>query len=154
MCIAMSEFTLNVCIFGSYISSSDCTRCKITLPADLRPRHWNEIGQALGVGPLPLDSNEVLLGQLVEQGLAQHAAAVAGVSETASREAAIERQLEDMMQDWRPLRFILVPFKATGGRRTPAAARTRGTWSLQLSSLATLQVGGSASRTIVVALLH
>lgn len=68
----------------------------------MRDRHWEQISTVVGfpLHPTP-DSN---LAKFIDMNLEQHIPAFEQVSEAASKEFALEKALNKMKDDWKPVR--------------------------------------------------
>eukprot|EP00960_Hanusia_phi_P026860 746504-Hanusia_phi.AAC.16 len=79
----------------------------------LRGRHWNLMSSELGFEIHP-DKNLNSLKDLVEMKLIEHEESLVKVSDSASKEFAIESALDKMMKEWSTMEFEIVPYRETG----------------------------------------
>ncbi|CAG9464833.1 unnamed protein product [Pedinophyceae sp. YPF-701] len=78
----------------------------------LRDRHWASIASVLG---FEVKRDEVTsLKRLLDQDVGAHVEGIAAISDNASREWSIEKQLDKMLSDWEGLSFELGEWKDTG----------------------------------------
>ena len=77
----------------------------------IRPRHWEKVMEM--VAPLRFDphSDGFTLGKVTELGLHLHAEAIAEMSTNATKELAIEDQLDDIQAKWTELPLDMVEVK-------------------------------------------
>ncbi|KXS19215.1 hypothetical protein M427DRAFT_507867 [Gonapodya prolifera JEL478] len=73
----------------------------------LRPRHWNHLGDQLGKPIFP-DQADFTLDKMIDVGLDQYAEAISQLSSGASRELAIEQDLNSVKEVWGTLEFDIV----------------------------------------------
>lgn len=95
----------------------------------MRGRHWEGLSAAAGFKVAPGD--DLVLNKLLQGGILHHMDALQDISDSASRELALERQLDRMMAEWAGVMLEVLPWKNTGARAPPVAARG-GPWLLLL----------------------
>ncbi|KAG2427037.1 hypothetical protein HYH02_014682 [Chlamydomonas schloesseri] len=81
----------------------------------MRGRHWERLSGVLGQRVYPGGDGEVNLQKLLGLGISQHADFLQELSDTASREMALERSLDRMVTEWNGVKFEAVAWKNTGG---------------------------------------
>jgi dynein heavy chain, axonemal len=79
----------------------------------MRGRHWQAISEVAGFKVTP--SEDESLHALLHKGLLMYDTQLQELSDSASREHALERQLDKMQADWVGVVFELAPWKHTGG---------------------------------------
>ncbi|KAF5834888.1 hypothetical protein DUNSADRAFT_8192 [Dunaliella salina] len=79
----------------------------------MRLRHWDALSSAVGTPITP--GEDLQLSRLLKAGILRHLDALAETSDAASREHAMERQLDKMEGEWGGVKFELIPWKDTGG---------------------------------------
>ncbi|GFH22694.1 uncharacterized protein HaLaN_20201 [Haematococcus lacustris] len=79
----------------------------------MRGRHWDALSKAVGAPVWP--GEELQLSRLVKLGISNHLEALQDISDAASREHALERQLDKMQVEWSGVVFAQAPWKNTGG---------------------------------------
>lgn len=57
---------------------------------------------------------ELTFAKCLEMGLQKHIDLISKVAEKAGKEFSIEQQLDKMEQEWKPIRFEVLPYKQTG----------------------------------------
>ncbi|CAM9243318.1 unnamed protein product, partial [Lampetra fluviatilis] len=82
----------------------------------MRERHWRQIKQEVP-GPFDEESDSFTLEAIVELGLERHAAAVALVAASASKELAIEQALEGVARTWDTTVLDIAQYKDKGHHR-------------------------------------
>eukprot|EP00752_Nemacystus_decipiens_P010663 g9495.t1 len=80
--------------------------------AGMRDRHWDQLSEKLGVDLHPDDS--YTLTMVIEQELHKNAAVITKVSETASKEFAIESALDKMQGAWSAVKLNTEEYRETG----------------------------------------
>nr|XP_031838488.1 dynein heavy chain 7, axonemal-like [Nomia melanderi] len=78
----------------------------------LKGRHWEQISEIIGV-PIKVDA-DLTLTKVLEMGLDSLASKFEGISDSASKEATLEKAIDRMQKDWADLAFTVNPFKDTG----------------------------------------
>jgi len=79
----------------------------------MRLRHWDALSSAVGTAIVP--GEDLQLSRLLKAGILRHLDVLAETSDAASREHAMERQLDKMEAEWGGVKFELIPWKDTGG---------------------------------------
>ena len=78
----------------------------------MRERHWRRLAEQLGRSVQP---NEMAtLSSMLEQQVGEHLSAIELVSETASKEYSLEKALDKMLADWKPIAFECVGYRDSG----------------------------------------
>lgn len=78
----------------------------------LKTRHWEQISEIIGVS-IKVDA-DLTLAKVLEMGLDSLASKFEGISDSASKEATLEKAIDRMQKDWAELAFTVNPFKDTG----------------------------------------
>ncbi|CAE8597987.1 unnamed protein product, partial [Polarella glacialis] len=78
----------------------------------LQPRHWDKISLLVGFSIEP--DNAFTLGKIIEMEVGKHVPQLQELSESATKEHAIEVALDAMEAEWRPLLLDLEPWRETG----------------------------------------
>ncbi|KAG2500939.1 hypothetical protein HYH03_000764 [Edaphochlamys debaryana] len=81
----------------------------------MRGRHWDKLSTVLGTRVFPGGDSELNLQKLLALDIAKHVDALQELSDTASREMALERSLDRMVAEWAGVKFEVAPWKNTGG---------------------------------------
>ncbi|GLC77190.1 hypothetical protein PLESTF_001896200 [Pleodorina starrii] len=81
----------------------------------MRARHWERLSTALGMRVFPGADGELNLQKLLLLGITQHLELLQELSDTASREMALERSLDRMVAEWAGIKFEVMAWKNTGG---------------------------------------
>merc|ERR1712185_746296 len=78
----------------------------------MRDRHWKGLADTLGK---PVQPNEMsTLASLLEQKVGDYIDQIQEASDTASKEFALERLLDKMLNEWRPMAFDCMEYRDTG----------------------------------------
>ena len=80
----------------------------------LQPRHWEKISEVAGVTIVPQPNST--LSDMLEYGLITHVVRLEEISSGASKEHALEKNLQRMQDEWREVHFELSPYRETGVR--------------------------------------
>ena len=97
----------------------------------MRNRHWEEVGFPIDIlfsSKIYFESfqlselvkmavrpkKELTFAKCLEMGLQKHIDLISKVAEKAGKEFSIEQQLDKMEQEWKPIRFEVLPYKQTG----------------------------------------
>ena len=78
----------------------------------MKPRHWDQISEIVGF-PIKIDT-EMTLGKIVDMGLDEYCDKFADISEAATKESSLEKNMEKMQKDWFNMSFTVNPYKDTG----------------------------------------
>lgn len=78
----------------------------------LQPRHWEMIGNIVGVPIVPTDTSS--LSDMIEHGLPAYIAKLEDISSAATKEHALQRNLQKMKEEWQEVYFELTPYRDTG----------------------------------------
>ncbi|CAF1149286.1 unnamed protein product [Adineta steineri] len=78
----------------------------------MRNRHWEELSELVKMAVRP--KKELTFAKCLEMGLQKHIEVITKVAEKAAKEFSIEQQLDKMEQEWKPIRFEVLPYKQTG----------------------------------------
>ncbi|CAF1684087.1 unnamed protein product, partial [Adineta ricciae] len=78
----------------------------------MRNRHWEELSELVKMAVRP--KKELTFAKCLEMGLQKHIDLISKVAEKAGKEFSIEQQLDKMEQEWKPIRFEVLPYKQTG----------------------------------------
>ncbi|GIL46228.1 hypothetical protein Vafri_3260 [Volvox africanus] len=81
----------------------------------MRGRHWERLSSALGTRVSPGADGELNLQKLLLLGITAHLELLQELSDTASREMALERSLDRMVAEWTGVKFEIMSWKNTGG---------------------------------------
>ena len=79
----------------------------------MRPRHWRQVGSALGLEDFE-PSDDFTLTKLLELNPASQEELITKVSEAAAKEFNIEQTLDNMLADWTGLELQIFPYRDTG----------------------------------------
>ena len=79
----------------------------------MRPRHWKQVGSALGLEDFE-PSDDFTLTKLLELNPASQEELITKVSEAAAKEFNIEQTLDNMLADWTGLELQIFPYRDTG----------------------------------------
>ena len=79
----------------------------------LRERHWRHLDETLGKSVKP-QPGVTTLAMLLEEGVDKDLAALQEVSEMASKEHSLEKTLDKMLAEWRPVVFDTAEYRDTG----------------------------------------
>lgn len=78
----------------------------------LQQRHWEKIGEIVGV-PLVI-TEQSTLNDMIEAGLPKFSAQLEEISAAATKEYALQKNLQKMKDEWTSICFELVPYRETG----------------------------------------
>ena len=78
----------------------------------MRERHWKKVAESAGRSVQPNEMSTLL--SLVEQQVADHLGAIQEMSETASKEYSLEKALDRMLSEWKPMAFECAPYRDSG----------------------------------------
>lgn len=78
----------------------------------MKRRHWDEVSAIVGI-PIKLDP-DLTLGKVLGMELDAYISQFEGISETATKESAVENSIEKMQKEWVNLTFTVNPYKDTG----------------------------------------
>lgn len=78
----------------------------------MKSRHWDQVSEIVGI-PIKLDP-DLTLGKVLSMQLDAYIAQFEGISETATKESALENGIEKMQREWADLTFTVNPYKDTG----------------------------------------
>lgn len=92
----------------------------------LRPRHWEQISSIVGFLIEP--DTVFTLSRLMDMGVKTHMHELHSISEAATKEHAIENDLNAMQEEWRPIQLELQSWRQTGSHAVQRASfeETRG----------------------------
>ena len=79
----------------------------------MRPRHWKQVGSALGLEDFE-PTDEFTLTKLLELNPASQEELITKVSEAAAKEFNIEQTLDNMLTDWTGMELQIFPYRDTG----------------------------------------
>jgi dynein heavy chain len=79
----------------------------------MRPRHWKQVGSALGLEDFEPD-DDFTLTKLLELNPASQEELITKVSEAAAKEFNIEQTLDNMLTDWTGMELQIFPYRDTG----------------------------------------
>ena len=79
----------------------------------MRPRHWKQVGSALGLEDFE-PSDDFTLTKLLALNPASQEELITKVSEAAAKEFNIEQTLDNMLTDWTGLELQIFPYRDTG----------------------------------------
>ncbi|KAK9508782.1 hypothetical protein O3M35_006257 [Rhynocoris fuscipes] len=78
----------------------------------LKDRHWAQISEVVGVEIRP--TKETSLSEMIEYDLGRFATKLEEISVSASREFALEQNLNKMKFEWKDVSFEVIPYRDTG----------------------------------------
>ncbi|KAF5294393.1 hypothetical protein FQR65_LT10758 [Abscondita terminalis] len=78
----------------------------------LQKRHWDLISSIAGVQIVT--TPESTLNEMIDYGLTKYSTQLEEISGTASKEYALEKALEKMVEEWDDVKFELFPYRDTG----------------------------------------
>ncbi|BFZ17590.1 hypothetical protein BsWGS_20629 [Bradybaena similaris] len=78
----------------------------------IRKRHWEQMSDIVGFDISPKENTA--LSTMLEYGLNKHLEKLDEISASAAKEYSLEKALKKMKDDWKDLRFDLVPYRETG----------------------------------------
>jgi dynein heavy chain len=78
----------------------------------MRDRHWKSLANTIGYSIQPNDMTT--LSSLLEQKVGDHLDQIQEASDTASKEFALERLLDKMLGEWKPMAFDCMEYRDTG----------------------------------------
>lgn len=78
----------------------------------LRDRHWEKISEVCGIPLYP--SDDMTLKGLLQMDVLPHIEKIQEISEVASKEYKLERALDKMQAEWKPMAFDCAPWRNTG----------------------------------------
>ena len=78
----------------------------------MRDRHWKVVASTVGFSVQPNDMTT--LASLLEQNVGDYIEQIQEASDTASKEFALERLLDKMLNEWRPMAFDCMEYRDTG----------------------------------------
>ncbi|XP_043287698.1 dynein axonemal heavy chain 7 isoform X2 [Venturia canescens] len=78
----------------------------------MKPRHWEEISKIVGF-PIKVDP-EMTLGKILDMKVDDYVEKFEVVSEAATKESSLEKNMEKMQKDWLNVTFTVNPYKDTG----------------------------------------
>ncbi|CAG5132944.1 unnamed protein product, partial [Candidula unifasciata] len=78
----------------------------------IRSRHWEQMSDIVGFDISPKESTA--LATMLEYGLHKHLEKLDEISASAAKEYSLEKALNKMKEDWKDLKFDLVPYRETG----------------------------------------
>ena len=78
----------------------------------MRERHWSKISEVAGMEIKPDSTSS--LRKMIKMGLEPFLAQFREVSEGASKEYTLEKNMAKMLREWEPVELCLVPYRETG----------------------------------------
>jgi dynein heavy chain len=78
----------------------------------MRNRHWEMLTEELKLPVRP--KKDLTFKKCLEMGFDKHIDKISKVGEIAGKEYTIEQALDKMEQEWKPIRFEVLPYKSTG----------------------------------------
>ncbi|CAF4290444.1 unnamed protein product, partial [Rotaria sp. Silwood2] len=78
----------------------------------MRNRHWEELSELVKMPVRP--KKELTFSKCLEMGLQKYIDMISKVAEKAAKEFSIEQQLDKMENEWKSVRFDVLPYKQTG----------------------------------------
>ncbi|KAK0049220.1 dynein heavy chain 3 axonemal-like isoform X1 [Biomphalaria pfeifferi] len=78
----------------------------------IRDRHWDQMSEIVGFDIRPQEDTS--LSTMLEYGLQKHLAKLEEIGGSAAKEYSLEKALTKMKDDWKDLKFELVPYRDTG----------------------------------------
>ncbi|CAF1247347.1 unnamed protein product, partial [Didymodactylos carnosus] len=78
----------------------------------MRNRHWEELSELVNMPIRP--KKELTFSKCLDMGLQKHIESISKVAEKAGKEYSIEQQLDKMENDWKSVKFEVLPYKTTG----------------------------------------
>ncbi|GAX82307.1 hypothetical protein CEUSTIGMA_g9736.t1 [Chlamydomonas eustigma] len=81
----------------------------------MRARHWESLSNLLGGSVKVKPGPDLCLSKLIKAGIMDKLEALQDLSDNASREYSLEKQLDVMQSEWSNIKFELSPWKNTGG---------------------------------------
>lgn len=76
---------------------------------DLKERHWEKVSEVIG---FPLRVNEELtLAKIFDYGLEEYVPKFQLISDSATKENILEKELNGMINEWKDLKFKVTPFR-------------------------------------------
>jgi dynein heavy chain len=80
----------------------------------MRPRHWKKMSEVVGANIAPDPSST--LQRMINLNLGEKLEELEAVSASASKEFSLEKAMDRMEEEWRPMQFNAVPYRDTGMR--------------------------------------
>ena len=78
----------------------------------MRDRHWKVLAETIGT---PIQPNEMsTLSVMLEQRVGDHLEAIQEQSDAASKEFSLEKTLDKMLGEWKPMAFDCMEYRDTG----------------------------------------
>ena len=78
----------------------------------MRDRHWKQLAEQVGK---PIQPNEMsTLALILEQKTGDYIAQIQEMSDAASKEFSLEKALDKMLNEWRPIQFDCMEYRDTG----------------------------------------
>jgi dynein heavy chain len=78
----------------------------------MRNRHWEMLTEELKLPVRP--KKDLTFKKCLDMGFDKHIDKIAKVGEIAGKEYTIEQALDKMENEWKPIKFEVLPYKATG----------------------------------------
>jgi dynein heavy chain len=78
----------------------------------MKPRHWEKISEIVGF-PIKVDA-ELTLEKIIDYGLDEYIEKFEAISEAATKENNLEKNLNKMMTEWQDMEFTVLSYRDTG----------------------------------------
>ena len=95
----IEDFRINMPVINTFLNPG------------LRQRHWNEINLAIESKFIPDESTN--LQSILNMGLSQYVNKIEPISEAASKEMKIEKDVDKIIQDWNEMKFHVASYRET-----------------------------------------
>jgi dynein heavy chain len=78
----------------------------------LRDRHWDQIGEVVGFSVRPAEKTGLV--DIIERNLTPYLPKMEEISESASKEWSLEKNLDKQLSQWQDAVFLLQPYRDSG----------------------------------------
>ncbi len=95
----IEDFRINMPVINTFLNPG------------LRQRHWNEINSIIDSKFVPNDDTN--LQMILNMGLSQYVSKIEPISEAASKEMKIEKDVNKIVQEWNEMKFHIGPYRET-----------------------------------------